>query len=163
MQRISERHDTRDAQLPVVIRGSEMGGDAPAHRLAADKHPVASEVLACLRDRLSITRFEDVGAIGHAAMPLGVQEIERHDVDASPGKPARELHHERALLSGSGAVRQHERGHRRRDNRAVTQRRCLRVADHDRQRRLGQKIAIGLTGDPVPPSTGNGANVIANS
>ena len=26
-----------------------------------------------------------------------------------------------------------------------------------------QKIASGLTGDPVPPSTGSGANVIANS
>jgi hypothetical protein len=26
-----------------------------------------------------------------------------------------------------------------------------------------QNIASGLTGDPVPPSTGSGANVIANS
>ena len=26
-----------------------------------------------------------------------------------------------------------------------------------------QKIASGFTGDPVPPSTGSGANVIANS
>jgi hypothetical protein len=31
------------------------------------------------------------------------------------------------------------------------------------RRHESQKIAIGFTGDPVPPSTGSGANVIANS
>jgi hypothetical protein len=29
--------------------------------------------------------------------------------------------------------------------------------------RFDQNIARGFTGDPVPPSTGSGANVIANS
>ena len=35
--------------------------------------------------------------------------------------------------------------------------------DAERAERTPQKIASGLSGDPVPPSTGSGANVIRNS
>jgi hypothetical protein len=52
--------------------------------------------------------LEDRRAIGNLLARAHVGEVEGHDIDAADGETLRHAGHERMLLSGAGAVRQHE-------------------------------------------------------
>jgi len=110
MQRIAEQHHAGDAERFGVIGRCEMRGDAASHRLAADEHRVAAEMPTRRVDGSAVARIEHVGPVRKPAALLGVQKVESHDVDAACGEPPREVDHERAVLSGAGAVREYERG-----------------------------------------------------
>ena len=49
--------------------------------------------------------FEQGRAIGRAPPLLGVEKVERHDLDACRGRIRRDGHHEAVALVGAGTVR----------------------------------------------------------
>jgi hypothetical protein len=128
MQRVAERHDATDAELLRVIARRKMRRDAAAHRLAADEHGRPVEFAPGGDEGGAITRIELVGAIRNAAALLGVEEVEREDVDAAIGQPLRETSDECALLSRTRAVREDKRRVHRRAVRRIHEASSLSVA-----------------------------------
>jgi len=144
MQRIAECHDTTDAARVGVIGRRKMRCDAAAHRLASDEHRRSVEMVPGCDDRGAITGVEFLGAIRNATTLLGVEEVEREDVDAAFGQPSREVGDECALLSSASAVREHECRMRRRALRCIHKASSLSVdANVNRQvRRHATKVVL---------------------
>src|SRR5262245_9363035 len=90
MQRIAEEHQARDAFLTCR---RDLGGDASAHRLAADDELPAIGVIKKFSatgrpDDGPIAAFELVVPVGHSPALLCIDKIEPHDVDAAPREPS---------------------------------------------------------------------------
>ena len=109
MQRIAEQHEAGKNERRVG-RGN-MRRCASSHRLAADEQTLARtrELRARRFDDGTITGYELRHAIGNLSPLLGIEKIERHDVEAAFAERARETHHERMQLRRAGAVREDER------------------------------------------------------
>jgi hypothetical protein len=110
MEWIPEEHQA--AQGKIGIGCGDLGRDSPAHGLPADKqrltrggHFVSNPI-----DDRSITGLEQGCLIWHPATLLCIEEVERDDVDALPRDRFREIDHESALLTRTGAVPENERG-----------------------------------------------------
>lgn len=110
MQRVAQQDDPGNGHNGVF--GSDVRCDAPAHRFAANKQPLARslDVLAYRRDDRAIACDELWKAIGDVATLFGVEKIECDDVEPALSQCAREADHERAALARPGTVREDERG-----------------------------------------------------
>ena len=110
MQGISEQDEAGETQLRV--RGGDLRGDPSAHGFAADDQapPRALHLRAHTVDDRPITTLEHRRPIRDPPALLGVEKIERDDVDAQRGQRARKIDHERAALSRAGTVPQNQRG-----------------------------------------------------
>src|SRR5215472_13208809 len=102
MQRITEENEPGYA---IDAASRDLRGNAPAHRLAADRKPALSDTATYdVRNHGAIAGLELRVRIGKAAALLGVEEIEGDRVDPARRKRVRELDHEAARLPGAGAV-----------------------------------------------------------
>ena len=101
VQRIPQENKAFGA--PRVLR-QDLGSDAPAHRFPANEEIFRRRG----GDDCTPTSLESVVAIGGAPPFLGVDEVEREDVDPAFCEPAGDGHHERVVLIGPCSMRQNE-------------------------------------------------------
>jgi hypothetical protein len=90
MQGIAEQDQAHDR---VGVGGGDLGGDAPAHRLAADRELAASTVPADRTfakglDDAAPAGFQLVIAVGKAPARFAVDEVERDGFDPACGERA---------------------------------------------------------------------------
>jgi len=110
MQRIAEQHKPLQFESGI-IRG-DVGRDASAHRLAAnEQRSVRIGRVSLYRvDGCAITFVQKRPAIRHVPPLLGVEKIERNNLEPEGAEGARTLHHPWMLLTGAGAVPQNQHG-----------------------------------------------------
>jgi hypothetical protein len=113
MERVAEQHQSRDRQ--GGIGGRDLRSDSPTHRLATDEQGALrrGELSVYRRNDGSVTRLEDRRAIRNASAMFRVGKVEGDHIHAEGRDGAGEVDHERAALTGAGAVPEDQRAERR--------------------------------------------------
>src|SRR5580698_4984886 len=108
MQGVAEKDNAPDV-AEAALRGDHRG-DASTHRLAPyEDSPGPALVFGSHGGhRSSPGRFEHVWPVGYTSLRVGVEKVERDDLDSSGRDRVRHGHHPGMALRCPGSVAEHE-------------------------------------------------------